>query len=69
MDIRQPLSTLRMLLEQRLGVDLSGYQFWLQDSQVVLYLFEAHCFIGLYSTNTFLIINLTFSYSWKATKI
>lgn len=35
MDIRQPLSTLRMLLEQRLAVDLSDYEFWLQDSQML----------------------------------
>lgn len=35
MDIREPLSTLRTLLEQRLGVELTGYQFWLQDAQVV----------------------------------
>lgn len=35
MDIREPLSTLRTLLEQRLGVELAGYQFWLQDAQMV----------------------------------
>lgn len=35
MDIRQPLSTLRMLLEQRIGVDLSDYEFWIQDSQML----------------------------------
>ncbi|XP_034233910.1 DNA-binding protein Ets97D-like [Thrips palmi] len=33
MDIREPLSTLKELLEQRLAVDLSDYEFWLQDSQ------------------------------------
>lgn len=38
MDIREPLSTLRTLLEQRLGVELAGYQFWLQDAQML----EAH---------------------------
>lgn len=36
MDIREPLSTLRNLLEQRLGVELNDYSFWLQDSQKVL---------------------------------
>jgi GA-binding protein transcription factor alpha len=35
MDIREPLSTLRTLLEQRLGVELTDYQFWLQDAQMV----------------------------------
>lgn len=35
MDIREPLSTLRTLLEQRLGVELTGYQFWLQDAQML----------------------------------
>lgn len=35
MDIREPLSRLRELLEERLAVDLSDYEFWLQDSQVV----------------------------------
>jgi GA-binding protein transcription factor alpha len=35
MDIREPLSTLRTLLEQQLGVELTDYQFWLQDAQMV----------------------------------
>ncbi|KAJ8683689.1 hypothetical protein QAD02_019481 [Eretmocerus hayati] len=35
MDIREPLSTLRNLLEQRLGVELIDYSFWLQDSQML----------------------------------
>ncbi|XP_066991119.1 DNA-binding protein Ets97D isoform X2 [Anabrus simplex] len=35
MDIREPLSTLRTLLEQRLGVELTGYEFWLQDAQML----------------------------------
>lgn len=35
MDIREPLSTLRNLLEQRLGVELTDYSFWLQDAQMV----------------------------------
>ena len=30
MDIREPLITLRLDLEERLGVDLSEYSFWLQ---------------------------------------
>lgn len=33
MDIREPLSTLRHLLEKRLNMSLSGYEFWLQDTQ------------------------------------
>lgn len=33
MDIREPLSTLKALLEQRLGVELPGYTFWLQNTQ------------------------------------
>ncbi|PBC30188.1 DNA-binding protein Ets97D [Apis cerana cerana] len=35
MDIREPLSTLRNLLEQRLGVELTDYAFWLQDTQML----------------------------------
>lgn len=35
MDIREPLSTLRNLLEQRLGIELTDYSFWLQDAQMV----------------------------------
>uniref|UniRef100_A0A0C9RBD7 Ets97D_1 protein n=1 Tax=Fopius arisanus TaxID=64838 RepID=A0A0C9RBD7_9HYME len=38
MDIREPLSTLRNLLEQRLGVELIDYSFWLQDAQMVNFL-------------------------------
>lgn len=35
MDIREPLSTLKQLLEQRLRVELPGYEFWLQNTQMV----------------------------------
>lgn len=35
MDIRQPLSMLRALLEQKLGIELLDYSFWLQDSQML----------------------------------
>lgn len=35
MDIREPLSTLRNLLEQKLGIELLDYTFWLQDTQMV----------------------------------
>ncbi|XP_026473196.1 DNA-binding protein Ets97D-like [Ctenocephalides felis] len=35
MDIREPLSTLKQLLEQRLGVELEDYEFWLQDAQML----------------------------------
>lgn len=35
MDIREPLSTLRTLLEQKIGVDLKKYKFWLQDAQML----------------------------------
>lgn len=39
MDIREPLTALRNLLEQRLTADFSDYTFWLQDSQEVNYFF------------------------------
>lgn len=35
MDIREPLSKLKRLLEQRLGVDLLGFSFSLQGNQMV----------------------------------
>ncbi|XP_011172544.1 DNA-binding protein Ets97D isoform X2 [Solenopsis invicta] len=35
MDIREPLSTLRSLLEDRLNVDLKNYSFWLQNTQML----------------------------------
>lgn len=35
MDIREPLSTLRNLLEDRLSIDLKNYSFWLQNAQMV----------------------------------
>lgn len=35
MEIREPLSTLRSLLESKLQIDLSDYSFWLQDTQMV----------------------------------
>lgn len=35
MDIREPLSKLKKLLEQRLGLELPGFQFCLQGSQIV----------------------------------
>ncbi|XP_012214665.1 DNA-binding protein Ets97D [Linepithema humile] len=35
MDIREPLSTLRSLLEERLTMDLKNYSFWLQNAQVL----------------------------------
>lgn len=34
MDIREPLATLKLLLEQRLSVELPGYEFWLQNAQM-----------------------------------
>lgn len=34
MDIREPLSKLKLLLEQRLGVQLPGYLFYLQDTKM-----------------------------------
>lgn len=34
-DIRQPIKQLRTLLEQRTGMNLSKYEFWLQDAQAV----------------------------------
>ncbi|KAL6261205.1 hypothetical protein P5V15_008730 [Pogonomyrmex californicus] len=35
MDIREPLSTLKSLLEQRFSVDLKNYSFWLQNTQML----------------------------------
>lgn len=35
MDIREPLSKLKRLLEQRLGVQLPGYVFYLQDTKML----------------------------------
>ena len=35
MDIREPLLKLRIILEQKLDVDLSQYDFWLQDTQLL----------------------------------
>lgn len=35
MDIRHPLSTLRTILEQRVGVPLKEYEFWLQNAQML----------------------------------
>lgn len=35
MDIREPLSRLRCLLEERLGEDLTDFSFWLQDTQML----------------------------------
>lgn len=35
MDIRTRLSRLRSILERRIGTDLSGYTFWLQDAKVL----------------------------------
>jgi len=35
MDIREPLSTLKELLESRFMIDLKNYTFWLQNAQVV----------------------------------
>jgi len=31
MDIQEPISKLRTLLENHLGIDLSAFQIWLQD--------------------------------------
>lgn len=47
MDIREPLSNLRVLLEERLSIDLKNYSFWLQNAQVVSICCNPflHCFI------------------------
>lgn len=34
-DIREPIKHLRTLLEQRIGINLGKYEFWLQDAQAV----------------------------------
>jgi len=35
MDIREPLEKLKIVLQQRFNADLSDYDFWLQDSQIL----------------------------------
>ncbi|XP_074111418.1 DNA-binding protein Ets97D-like isoform X2 [Cotesia typhae] len=35
MDIREPLSTLKKLLQHKLNFDLKGFQFWLLDTQLL----------------------------------
>lgn len=47
MDIRQPIKLLRTMLEQRIGVNLSGYEFWLQDAQMVISAINEGYFIQL----------------------
>lgn len=47
MDIREPLSTLKKLLEHRLGVQLPGYHFCLQGKTVVSIFLMENCFIFL----------------------
>lgn len=34
-DIREPIKRLRTLLEQKIGLNLSKFEFWLQDAQMV----------------------------------
>lgn len=34
-DIREPIKRLKKLLEQKIAVNLSKYEFWLQDAQIV----------------------------------
>lgn len=38
MDIREPLSTLKKLLQLKLNFDLHSFQFWLMDTQLVSFL-------------------------------
>lgn len=45
MDIREPLSTLRNLLEQRLGIELTDYSFLLQDTQTVIHAIYIHTYV------------------------
>ncbi|XP_055371616.1 DNA-binding protein Ets97D [Condylostylus longicornis] len=35
MDIREPLSSLRVILERKVGMELKNYSFWLQDAQML----------------------------------
>lgn len=35
LDIQKPIKQLRKMLEQRIGVNLRNYEFWLQDAQMV----------------------------------
>lgn len=34
-DIREPIKRLKKLLEQKIAVNLTKYEFWLQDAQIV----------------------------------
>lgn len=34
-DIREPIKRLKKLLEQKIAINLSKYEFWLQDAQIV----------------------------------
>lgn len=45
-DIREPIKHLRTLLEQRIGINLAKYEFWLQDAQAVSVLFNLGLFIA-----------------------
>jgi len=68
MDIREPLSTLRNLLEERLTMDLKNYSFWLQNAQMVSNkIYILRCFLNL---KCILYIYIFFFYnSWKIIKI
>lgn len=59
MDIREPLSKLKKLIEQRLGLELPGFQFSLQGSLLVSKKVCSFCTL----------LFLTILFSWKATRI
>lgn len=65
MDIREPLSTLRSLLEERLTMDLKNYSFWLQNAQMV----SDKMYITIFSLFKIFYIILFFYNSWKIIKI
>lgn len=48
MDIREPLSTLRTLLQNKVGIDLTLYCFTLQESQhvILFYFMSIQCHKG-----------------------
>lgn len=63
MDIREPLTKLRKLIEKRLGVNLQGYLFTLQGVQIVSnYLFEVFPQSSMSSTQKFNLFWLKLNY-------
>jgi hypothetical protein len=71
MDIAQPLSVLRRLLEAQLGISLADHEFWLQDQCKVRCLPHSCQYVGLDFVQKFvdiisaglLLINFKFAFT------